>query len=56
MTNLLFLTEIDPFPPNGGEKLRSYGLLKLMSVLNLTLHAITGKTDTEGSGDKDLAG
>jgi glycosyltransferase involved in cell wall biosynthesis len=40
--NLLFLTEIAPFPPNGGEKLRSYGLLKLLSGLNLTVHAITG--------------
>jgi hypothetical protein len=42
--NLLFLTEIDAFPPNGGEKLRSYGLLKLMSELDLTVHAITGNS------------
>ena len=40
--NLLFLSEIFPFPPNGGEKLRSFGLLRMMSELNLKVHAVTG--------------
>jgi hypothetical protein len=44
---ILFVTEIAPFPPNGGEKLRSYGLLKLMSDLNYKVHAITGNTTTD---------
>jgi|WetSurSiteA1Bulk_404760.scaffolds.fasta_scaffold00747_7 polysaccharide biosynthesis protein PslH len=47
--NLLFLSEVTPFPPNGGEKLRSYGLLKLMSESDLTVHAITGNSPVESS-------
>jgi polysaccharide biosynthesis protein PslH len=54
--NLLFLTEIAPFPPNGGEKLRSYGLLKLMSGLNLTVHAITGNKPCSESESRLLPG
>lgn len=42
---VLFLTEIDPFPPVGGEKIRTYGLLKLMSGIGLQVSAITGRTD-----------
>jgi polysaccharide biosynthesis protein PslH len=41
LMNILFLTKIAPFPPNGGEKLRSYGLLKLLSGLHYNIHAIT---------------
>jgi hypothetical protein len=48
--NLLFITEISPFPINGGEKLRSYGILKLLSELNLNVHAIIGNFD-----DKEYA-
>jgi hypothetical protein len=40
--NVLFVSEIAPFPPNGGEKLRSYGLLKLLSGLDLNVTAISG--------------
>jgi hypothetical protein len=52
--NLLFLTEIDPFPPNGGEKLRSYGLLKLMSDLDLNVHAITANTTPDDPGIRSI--
>jgi polysaccharide biosynthesis protein PslH len=44
LMNILFLTEISPFPPNGGEKLRSYGLLKLLSEPKMQVHAITGSS------------
>jgi glycosyltransferase involved in cell wall biosynthesis len=54
--NLLFLTEIAPFPPNGGEKIRSYGLLKLMSELNITVHAIIGNAPTDKIEDKNIMG
>lgn len=54
--NLLFLTDIDPFPPNGGEKLRSYGLLKLLSELGQTVHAITGSTNAASAHQKDFPG
>ncbi len=54
--NLLFLTEIAPFPPNGGEKLRSYGLLKLVSELGLTVHAITDKLPAASFMQKDFPG
>jgi glycosyltransferase involved in cell wall biosynthesis len=54
--NLLFLTEICPFPPNGGEKLRSYGLLKLMSGLNHTVHAITGNSPVNNPVDNEFKG
>jgi hypothetical protein len=45
--NLLLITEIDPFPPNRGEKLRSYGLLKLVSDLNLNVFAIAGNAPSD---------
>lgn len=43
--NLLFITEICPFPVHGGERLRTYGLLKIFSELNYNTLAIIGKTD-----------
>jgi polysaccharide biosynthesis protein PslH len=38
--NILFLTEISPFPVKGGEKLRSYGLLKMLSNLGHNVTAV----------------
>lgn len=38
--NVLFFTEISPFPINGGEKIRSYGILKALSNLNYKVTAI----------------
>jgi hypothetical protein len=54
--NILFVTEIVPFPPNGGEKLRSYGLLKLLSELNFNIHAIIGKSTTTDQNVTHLKG
>jgi len=54
--NLLFVTEIAPFPINGGEKLRSYGLLKMMSDLNLNVQAIIGKSSSKELLNKHLKG
>jgi polysaccharide biosynthesis protein PslH len=45
---VLFFTEIVPFPVYGGEKLRTYGLLRILSKTFDNVIAVTGKTsDTE---------
>jgi hypothetical protein len=44
---LLFITEIAPYPPFGGEKIRTMGLLNLFEYLALNTFAIIGKTETE---------
>ncbi len=38
--NIIFFTNISTFPYNGGEKLRSYYLLKALSDLGHTVHAV----------------
>lgn len=38
--NILFFTEISPFPINGGQKIRTYGLLKALSQLGHHVEAI----------------
>ncbi len=45
--NILFVTEISPFPVNKGEKLRSYGLLKILSTLNHKVTAVIGTSGNE---------
>lgn len=42
--NILFLTEISTFPVKGGEKLRSYGLIKMLSDLGHHVTAIINKS------------
>lgn len=37
---ILFFTEISPFPMNGGEKIRSYGLIKILSELGYEVIAV----------------
>ncbi len=44
---LLFCTEIAPFPPYGGEKIRTMGLLQLFERLELNTLAIIGRTDNQ---------
>ena len=39
---ILFLTQISPFPVTGGERLRSYGYLKVLSELDSETIAIVG--------------
>jgi polysaccharide biosynthesis protein PslH len=39
---VLFFTEIDTFPVNGGEKIRSYGLIKLLSEYGFNVIVTTG--------------
>lgn len=41
---ILFVTEIMPFPVHGGERLRSYGLLKILSKTFSKVIAVIGKT------------
>lgn len=41
---VLFFTEINTFPVNSGEKIRSYGLIKLLSEYGFKVIAITGKS------------
>ena len=43
--NILFFTEISPFPINGGERIRSYGLLKSLSELGYKITAIITNSD-----------
>ncbi len=42
--HILYFTQISTFPVIGGEKIRSYGLLKILSDLNYTVTAIIGKS------------
>lgn len=38
--NVLFFTEICPFPVNGGERIRSYGLIKILSKIGFRIYAV----------------
>jgi len=42
---ILFYTEISPFPVNGGERIRSYGLLKALSDLGHSVKAVISNED-----------
>ena len=44
---IIFMTEISPFPVNGGEKLRSYGLLRILSRTFDKVVAIIGKVENK---------
>ncbi len=43
--NVLFISEISPFPINGGERIRSYGLLKILNDIDHNVIAIVGNQD-----------
>ncbi|MEP2278095.1 glycosyltransferase family 4 protein [Maribacter sp.] len=43
--NILFFTRISPFPINGGERIRSYGLLKVLSELGHNVIAVVSNRD-----------
>ncbi len=43
--NILFFTEISPFPIYGGERIRSYGLLKALSELGHNITAVIQNSD-----------
>ena len=49
--NILFFTEISPFPINGGERIRSYGLIKALSLLNYRVTAIIQNKDSVNLSD-----
>ena len=42
--NILFITDIAPFPVYGGERLRTYGLLKVLTKIFDKVVAVTGTT------------
>jgi hypothetical protein len=42
--HILYFTRISTFPVIGGEKIRSYGLLKILSDLNYKVTAVIGKS------------
>jgi hypothetical protein len=44
---ILFVTDISPFPVTGGEKIRSHGLLKILSLTFDKIIAVTGKSENE---------
>lgn len=48
---ILFVTEIVPFPVHGGERLRNYGLLRLLSEIADRMIAVIGKTRNESYKD-----
>jgi polysaccharide biosynthesis protein PslH len=43
--NVLFITEITPFPLYGGERIRSHGLLKILETVFSRVVAVTGKSE-----------
>lgn len=45
MKNILFFTEISPFPINGGERIRSYGLIKALSKSGFNIFAVIKNED-----------
>lgn len=45
LMKIIFFTEISPFPINGGERIRSYGLLKALSNLNYSVTALIQNED-----------
>jgi hypothetical protein len=42
MKNILYFTEVSPFPIHGGEEIRRYGILKALSASGYRVHAIIG--------------
>lgn len=54
MMNILFFTEISPFPINGGERIRSYGLLKVLSRLNYNVTAFIQNIDNVDLNDYSI--
>ncbi|NIM12730.1 MAG: glycosyltransferase [Candidatus Aminicenantes bacterium] len=42
MKNILYLTEVSPFPTFGGKEIRRYSMLKALSVFGCNVHAIIG--------------
>lgn len=53
---VLFISEVVPFPVNSGERIRTYGLLKIMSELNLNVIAVTGKSKNGTNELKEIRG
>lgn len=54
--NILFFTNISPFPQNGGEKLRSYYLLKVLAELGHRVFAIIGNEEQVDLLDHQIEG
>ncbi|MDR1884364.1 MAG: glycosyltransferase [Prevotella sp.] len=52
--NILFYTQISPFPTNGGERIRSYGLIKALSEIGYNVFAIINNEDNINLRDYDL--
>lgn len=49
--NILFFTELSPFPINGGEMIRSYGLIKALSELGHKVEAIISNSENVALDD-----
>ncbi|MBC6999403.1 glycosyltransferase family 4 protein [Cytophaga sp. FL35] len=50
----MFYTKISPFPINGGERIRSYGLLKVLSELGHTVIAVVSNQNSIDFNDYKL--
>jgi glycosyltransferase involved in cell wall biosynthesis len=53
---IIFLTQITPYPPSGGEKIRSFGLLKALSSLGHEVLAVTPSDITGPEAELALPG
>ncbi len=53
---IVFLTQITPYPPSGGEKIRSFGLLKALSSLGHEVVAVTPSEITSPEAAQALPG
>jgi glycosyltransferase involved in cell wall biosynthesis len=54
--HILFMTEVSPFPPSGGERIRSYSLLKTMAKLNYQVTAIIRNENNVPPEEMDIPG
>jgi glycosyltransferase involved in cell wall biosynthesis len=55
MKNILFYTEVSPFPTNGGERIRSFGLIKALSKSGYNIFAIINNEDNVNLKDYNLS-
>jgi len=53
---ILFFTEISPFPINGGERIRSYGLIKSLAVIGHKVIAAIKNRDSVNLSDYKIEG
>jgi glycosyltransferase involved in cell wall biosynthesis len=53
---ILFITQVVPFPPAGGEKIRSFGLLRCFAQPGYDVIAVTPELEQQAEAEKQLPG